>query len=70
MNPTTARPNPPRSAKSEPRRHNRFPCHEMRFRGVEDQPNARSFRRVALLWLLRAWAFLFWARAISLAACS
>src|SRR3989304_8952245 len=33
-------------------------------------PNARSFRRVALLWLLRAWAFLFCARAISLAACS
>ena len=37
MNPTTARPNPPRSAKSEPRRHYHFPCHEMRFRGVEDQ---------------------------------
>src|SRR3990172_8051271 len=33
-------------------------------------PNARSLRRVALSWLLRAWAFLFCARAISFAACS
>ena len=38
MNPTTARPNRSRSAKSKPRRHNRFLCHEIRFRGVEDQP--------------------------------
>src|SRR3990172_7160048 len=33
-------------------------------------PNARSFCRVALLWLLRAWAFLCCAQAISFAACS
>ena len=37
---------------------------------VSRMPNARSLRRVALSWLLRAWAFLFCARAISFAACS
>jgi hypothetical protein len=37
MTPTTPQPQPTRSAKAKPRRPNRLPCHEIRFRGVEDQ---------------------------------